>query len=187
MKFITIFSVLFVSVMAKSCIHEWRIYHGTTEPLLYGVFVGNFQSNNPAFIGRGIHENLRVTGRIQTVNPPGLYHVSFGKIHHIPKGVEYLVKNPNYDYKWISSSNGEYVENAISPGYTPGLELHFVGRMKIDGRTYYGKVLPNVGMYYEDGNQKEVLASQYQIIVCNNPTMDNFGRALPIVLKSQQL
>ena len=104
-----------------------------------------------------------------------MYHISFGAVHYIVKGVEYLVKNPNYDYKWISSNNGEYVEDAISPGYTPSRELEFVGRIKINRRTFYGKILPNVGMYYEDENQKEALTSQYEILVCSIPSNDNAG------------
>ena len=131
------------------------------------MFAGNYSAGNPSFIGRGFYEDAQVTGRIQISSPAGLYHIYKGSIHYIVNGVEYLVKNPSYDYTWIPSGNGEYVENAISPGYTPGREVHFVGRIQIDGRTFYGKMLPNVGMYYEDADQKEILAKKYEIIVCN--------------------
>ncbi|XP_070492428.1 uncharacterized protein [Chironomus tepperi] len=170
MKTLYIFYFFVASACAKSCVHEWRSYHGTGEPMVYGVFVGNYNTGIPAFIGRGSYDDLRVTGRIQMSDPKGMYHVSGGSIHRITGGLEYLVKNPNYDYKWIPSANGEYVEDAISPGYTPGREVHYVGRIKVDGRTFYGKMIPNVGMYYEDGNQKQALTSKYELIICTVPS-----------------
>lgn len=156
-----------LGIIYNPSVHEWRSYHGTKEPMVYGVFAGNYNAGIPSFIGRGIYKDAFVTGRIQISSPSGLYHIFEGSIHYIVKGVEYLVKNPNYDYKWVSSGNGEYVDDAISPGYTPGREVHFVGRIQIDGRTFYGKMIPNVGMYYENANQKETLAKKYEIIVCN--------------------
>lgn len=134
--------------------------------MVYGVFTGNFNTGIPSFVGRGSYDDLRVTGRIQTTDPKGLYHISGGSVHHIVNGVEYLVKNPSYDYKWVPSVNGEYVEDAISPGYTPGREVHFVGRIQIDGRTFYGKMIPNSGLHYENASKKEIVAQKYEILTC---------------------
>ena len=154
--------------MRYSSVHEWRSYHGTLEPMYYGLFVGNFNTGIPAFVGRGSYDDLKVTGRIQTKEPTGLFHVSgMGAVHHIKGGLEYLVKNPNFDYSWVPSVNGEYIDDAISPGYTPGREVHFVGRIEIDGRTFYGKMIPNVGMYYEDASQRTALDKKYEILVCH--------------------
>ncbi|XP_070492432.1 uncharacterized protein [Chironomus tepperi] len=166
MRTLYIFYFIVASIYAKSCEHEWRSYHGTNEPLVYGVFVGNFNTGIPAFVGRALYDDMIITGRIQTSDPAGLYHVSAWSVHHIVNGVEYLVKNPNHEYKWIASTDGQYVEDAVSPGYTPGRGVSFVGRTKIDGRTYYGKVIPTAGMHYEDGNKREVATKKYEILTC---------------------
>jgi hypothetical protein len=148
-------------------VHEWRSYeHGSQEPLVNGLYVGNFNQGIPAFVGRGVYDDLRVTGRIQVSEPSGLYHPSATRVHYITKGAEYLIKNPNYNYSWVSSSNGDYVDDAVSPGYTPGRETHFVGRIKINDRTFYGKMLINVGMYYENANNAEVHTSTYEVLTC---------------------
>ncbi|CAG9798216.1 unnamed protein product [Chironomus riparius] len=166
MKVLFLICFLIVEACSKNCVHEWRSYHGTLEPMYYGVFVGSFDTGVPIFVGRGSYDDLKVTGRIQTTHPTGLYHISGGSVHHIKSGMEYLVKNPNYDYKWIPSINGEFIEDAISPGYTPSREVHFVGRIKIDGRTFYGKMIPNVGLHYENANGDEIIAQKYEMLVC---------------------
>lgn len=147
-------------------VHEWRTFNGNRDPEIDGIYVGLFKVGIPSFVGRAHYDRQFVPGRIQTSSPYGLYHPSAWSIHHITTGVEYLVNNPNYDYSWVDSTNGEFVENAVIPGYTPGRDMWYVGRIKEGDFTYLGKVHRGAKMHYEDANDAEIPTACYQVLVC---------------------
>jgi hypothetical protein len=132
-----------------------------------------FKDDIPSFVGRAHFDGQFVPGRIQTVSPFGLYHPSGFRIHHITENVQYLVKNHEYNYHWMRSKNGEFIENAVHPGFTPGRSLWYIGRIKNGSHTYLGKVLRGHSMNYENENGDEISGlKEYEVLVCTPPHVD---------------
>ena len=118
------------------------------------------------YIGRSIYDGIYVVGRIQKINPWGLYHVSAWKTHRLTNNVEYMKRSPGYNFYWVQSQNGADVPHSITPGYTPGRVSTYFGRVKINGRTHLGKIIPGGNMHYEDVNGNEVPISKYEALTC---------------------
>jgi hypothetical protein len=68
----------------------------------------------------------------------GLYFEYGAAEHLITTGVEYYAKEPTCDYKWVPSSNGQNVENAIQFRSSP--YTFYPGRTFSFGSTQVGKV-----------------------------------------------
>lgn len=132
-----------------------------------------FKEGITAYVGRGIFDHQFVPGRIQVVQPTGLYHPSAWSIHRIVDSAEYLVNNPSQSYEWIDTKNGDAVEGAVIPGYTPGRNLWYIARVQIGDFTYLGKTHQGSNAHYEDGNAKEVPINHYQVLTCSIKSEDS--------------
>lgn len=95
----------------------------------------------------------------------GLYFVYGLKRHFITSGVEYYAKEATCNYKWVSSSKGQVVPNAIQFKSSPF--TFYVGRTRSHGSTQVGKVaLQHKKMYYAHGSEVYRTAS-YDVLVCD--------------------
>lgn len=108
---------------------------------------------------------------MQFKNPYGLYHPSDWRINRVLDAAEYLVKNDSQNYEWVPSSNGNEVINAVIPGHTPGKRMYYIGRIRQNGYTYLGKVFGKwdggEGIFYENGSDQEINASNYEVLTCS--------------------
>lgn len=146
--------------------HEWRKFNYDQEPEIDGFQVGLFKPGIKSYLGRGWYWSAKLPGRIQTVGDIGCKIVSDWRVKSPDRDIEYLVKNPQYNYKWVNSSQGEDVENQILVSRRMEGGFWRVGRV-IEGEfTYIAKIFPG-GAHYENGDGREMMADNgYQILTC---------------------
>lgn len=94
----------------------------------------------------------------------GLYFEHSHKEHYLTSNIEYYAKEEDCTYKWVPSSNGEVVANAIqfrSPPFT-----FYPGRTNAFNSVQVGKVtLEHRVMYYAYGG-KGYSVRTYEVLVC---------------------
>lgn len=130
------------------------------------VTAGDMLPGVKIYLGRTLYYGIYVVGRIQQISPWGLYHVSAWKTHRLTSNVEYMKKSPGYTFNWVQSQNGVEIPNSIIPGYIPGHQPCYFGRVKINGRTYLGKIIRGENMHYENENGNEVPIAKYEVLTC---------------------
>lgn len=150
-------------------VQKWEKYEtGSKDPHTLGYAVGFFKPNVMSYVGYGTFEGRIVPGRLQTVEPSGLYYPANWKINYIPNDVYYLLDNSTQTYAWVEAFNGWEVENAIVVG-----EKHKrsnIVRIEKGDFVYMGKTHLNANAHYEDEHDKEVPIKQYQVLTCTvNP------------------
>ena len=155
------------------------------DPATFGISAGLNEFGKTSYVGRGRYFGQLAPGRLMieatSAYEPALYLAWDTSSHVITKGVEYYAKESRCDYKWVPSSNGEIVPNAImfrSLSFT-----FYVGRTKSFNSVQVGKVsLEHHTMYYAYGS-KAYSVKNYEVLVCNKklePTIStNVAPATP--------
>jgi hypothetical protein len=127
---------------------------------------GLFKDGVQALIGRTVFDGKRVPGRVQTIEPSGIYHPSAWAVNRIVSSDnEYLV-NSNFNvFEWVPSQNSQAVNRSVR---ADGQDTFTIGRVRKGAYTYLGKVSDYTnGIFYEDENDKEVYsANNYEILTC---------------------
>jgi hypothetical protein len=80
----------------------------------------------------------------------------------------YLAKRRNHNYKWVPSQDGKVEPFAIDvTGSSTGVATN-VGRMRQNGTTLLGNVIPSMSlMYYVDENGvSKSVSSGYEVLTC---------------------
>ncbi|KAG5676535.1 hypothetical protein PVAND_006361 [Polypedilum vanderplanki] len=155
------------------CGQEWKKYKLDSAPTTDGFAIGTYKDNIISYIGRGTSKCINncdyEIGRIQ-INPQssaGVYYIDYflktEKFDNLT--AEYLVKNPNYTYNWIPSSNGMQVKNALEI-QKEGNFPFYIGITKINDNIFIGKVKPGEGLFYTDLNGNLSITSSYQVLTC---------------------
>jgi hypothetical protein len=135
-----------------------------------GISAGKNNLGKSCYIGRGLHNRQMVPGRLM-VEPTqsaavGLYIEYALKEHFLTSNIEFYAKEPNCNYKWIPSSNGQDVTNAVqfkNDSYT-----FYMGRAFLHGSTQVGKVvLDHRVMYFAFGG-KGFATATYEVLTCES-------------------
>lgn len=103
------------------------------------------------------------------------------RVRHPDRDIEYLVKNPNYNYQWVNSSAGEDVKNQLLVGRRVEKGFWRVGRIVEGGFTYIAKIFPG-GAHYESGEGREMVAESYQILTCTPENQEDIKDTEILVL-----
>lgn len=144
---------------------DWKPFNGPSGPLVDGISAGLFVDGKDSYVGRGTVYGQLAPGTLliedSIVRKAGLY-IEHSYINHlITLNVEYYAKNPACNYKWVESSNGQTIFNAVnynSDGYTM-----YVGRIFDDDSWHVGKVPIETGIiYYGEGKS----SARYEVLVC---------------------
>ena len=144
---------------------DWQPFSDVETIKIYGLSAGLDSLGNEIYIGRGTYSGYLTPGRLvpQTVGTrtPGVYVEFNGLERQITTNIEYYAKNLTCNYKWVASSNGAIVANAIS-FLSFDSTTYYVGRVIAGGSLHLGKVLVTLNMIYENGT----IASSYEVLVC---------------------
>lgn len=82
----------------------------------------------------------------------------------ITSKLEYYSKNPSCYYKWVPSSDGKTVVDAVET--VTGSIIYYVGRVFAHGSLQVGKVFVTRGMFYaHNGRGYKVLT--YEVLICD--------------------
>lgn len=147
---------------------EWKAFSDPNEPARDGISAGLNQHGKDCFVGRATYNRQLAPGKLM-IEPmkayaAGLYFEYGHKEHLITSGVEYYAKEPTCDYKWVPSSNGQVVRNAVE--FTSSSYTFYVGRAFLQGSTQVGKVtLEHRVMYYAFAGKGHATAS-YEVLIC---------------------
>ncbi|KAL7015048.1 hypothetical protein ACKWTF_016260 [Chironomus riparius] len=105
------------------CDLTWKRYdpfYDPHAPEKDGLLLGNYIDGSPIYVGRGSSTYFRkytFPARVyinESNSKSGIYVVSYPNEFCDTSGTaEYLVTNPDYDYKWIASSEGQMEMNAV--------------------------------------------------------------------------
>ena len=148
-------------------VSDWSSYSDPSGPISNGLSAGLDSLGNEIYIGRGTFNGYLTPGRlaIKTVctKTPGVYVEFDGIERQITTNIEYYAKNPKCNYKWVPSSNGATVSNAIMI-QTINSVTYYVGRVLAGGSLHVGKVFLNYKMIYESG----LVTSTYEVLVCES-------------------
>ena len=119
---------------------------------------------NEIYIGRGPVDGIVMPGPLFIQNSgnklAGLYVEYLRLERRLTTNIEYYSINPMCDYKWLPSSNGTKVINAI----IANPNKYYVGRVKVDGLYQIGKVLLNRKLFYGKGFSR----SSYEVLTCDS-------------------
>jgi hypothetical protein len=159
------FQILITFFLQLFLVLTWRPFNGDYQPIIDGISFGQRGSGFDSFIGRTRFFNGFQIGRID-VNNPNIYFLYDGSEISTNETVEYLSRNQNYSYEWISSSNGSQVEHAVTMN-VPRSSNQFVGRVKVGGIAFLGAVVKSLGglVYADDGGVIK-FSSIYEVLIC---------------------
>jgi hypothetical protein len=83
--------------------------------------------------------------------------------------VEYLVKNPQFTYKWQRSKSGKKIMKAMELQDQGQWPTH-IGLARINDHTFIGKVRHGEDLNFIDQNGKQRSTSSFKILTCTSPT-----------------
>ena len=145
---------------------DWKSFSDPVAAKNDAFTAGIDSQGNRIYVGRGIWNNMLTPGRlfVETVgsNAAGLY-VEFGAAERkITTNIEYYVNNPSCAYKWVVSSNGAVVANAVQ---VVGTKTYYIGRVYDQNTLNVGKVLPGSKLFYGN-NGLGFFKTAYEVLVC---------------------
>ncbi|KAG5667784.1 hypothetical protein PVAND_015754 [Polypedilum vanderplanki] len=147
------------------CASKWKIFPENSSFLYDGVEINGQKSDMFSYIGRMNEGKFIIPGRIDIKTSTSV--ISFNRNQMNSTKIEYLAKSHNQNYSWIKSSNGQAVKSAVS--ITEINEWPFlIGKSKINGKFYVGKVLPSIGLKFIDRYGNEKYTKFYEVLVCNS-------------------
>lgn len=86
------------------------------------------------------------------------------EMKRIEHRVEYYSKENECEYKWINSSDGNQVENAISVESLG--KTYYIGRVLFMDSYHLGSVLLNYTYVYYNFNDETKSSSTYEVLTC---------------------
>lgn len=121
-------------------------------------------------MGRGTYNGLTSPAElIISGSRSGLHFPYAGQVYRVQNDIEYYAKDPNCDYKWVSSEDGNTVAKAIKfsrrVSNTP--YTFYVGRIFVQQGFHVGKVRLERGVIYYGYQGKEHSSSTYQVLICD--------------------
>lgn len=152
----------------------WKPFNGAASLRLKGLSAGQDSLGQEVYIGRGYYRDELAPGKLLIDAPTayrgvGLYVENSRAEQFITSNKEYFEKEPTCEYKWVASSNGQRVTNAIE--YTTHQFTFYVGRVFAQGSVEVGKVPSSTKtMYYGKGHQ----INSYEVLTCEKITPGNF-------------
>lgn len=153
---------------------SWQTFDAEDSTFLSNaVRVGSFAPGVTSFIGRHFVNGEVQIGRIQLVEPTGLFYSIDGEIKFTEASIEYLVADK---YTWKNSSNGNYVKDAVPIGSTSKNQLpYYIARYNVNNQFHVGIVIRILGiMHYSDENGIERSTDCYEVLVCSSSEEGNF-------------
>lgn len=115
---------------------------------------------SPIYVGRVYHDGDCL---IAKVIPSKKFAYACKNGHEISK--QYFEFLCNESVRWVSSSNGQIIENALNGGATMDGETLYIGRGIHEGSLTVGKVHPSHGCLYIPFGGREVSLKQYETLV----------------------
>lgn len=100
----------------------------------------------------------------------GLFYPYGGSEYHITDNIEYYAKEPSCAYRWVNSSKGADVPNAVN--FTSGFHTLYIGRVDFRGAKEVGKVALLYKKMYVAFEGKEYEQSEYEVLVCDEKVED---------------
>ena len=128
---------------------------------------GEDSEGNELYIGRGYFYETSAPGRLlfedTVTKSAGLYVEFRNKEHQVVSDIEYLALNPACTYRWVASSSGDIVSNAIE---ITSVKTSYIGRKFALGSMHVGKVLLGSRMFFGlDGIGYST--NTYEVLVCD--------------------
>lgn len=146
---------------------DWKPFNGPKGPQTDGLSAGQDDQGRECYIGRGTYQRQLAPGKLLIEGDVGLYIEHSHNEHRITSNVEYYAKEPTCNYKWVPSSKGEAVVNAVQ--YNGTTHIFYVGRTFASNSMEVGKIhLGEPRLHYGKGHQIEL----YEVLVCDPPVND---------------
>ncbi|KAG5667334.1 hypothetical protein PVAND_015317 [Polypedilum vanderplanki] len=140
------------------CGQVWKQFNNTS------LKIDGFKVGSTNFIGRSCGHKL---GRAVDAGVYFIDKLTKSEGFDNSSTASYLVKNSNYNYTWIASTNGHKVPNALeqhSEGHFP----FYIGTIRVNSQDFIGKVLPGQGLICIDANGKLKSSSSYFVLTCTS-------------------
>lgn len=84
------------------------------------------------------------------------------KVEKATNGIEFLKKNPDYNYQWVNAEEDICINNAVSVA-----GKYYIGRTTSGANTYLGRVdMGENGMKHENEHGLEIVTNHYQVLTC---------------------
>ena len=155
-----------------------------------GLSAGLNEFGTEVYVGRGMFAGQIAAGKLinqGTASYVAALYLEYGQMENVlTQGIEYYEKEENCTYKWIPSSKGEIVLNAIqywSKGYT-----FYVGRTSAFNSIQVGKLplnFANVMYFCHEGVGHEV--DTYEVLVCEKENLAEKELKLKIRMLEDQI
>lgn len=150
---------------------EWKQYDGPSGPMKDGFKAGLTEDGKDIYIGRSIYDGEKAPAKLLIESTAeynaGLYFPYGGLEYHITENLEYYAKEPTCDYKWVKSSFGGVVSNAVEYDYS--LKKFYIGR---SSDKKIGKVVLLYKKMYFSHEGKEYERDFYDVLVCDEKVDD---------------
>lgn len=152
----------------------WRSYSHPCLPARDGISAGLNEFGRHSYVGRGTYEGQLAPGKLMTEPngyAAGLYFAYGDNEIVITSEVEYYAKEPPCDYRWVPSSNGQIVSNAIQLTSHP--YTFYVGRIHTFDSIQVGKVTLEHRVMYYAFNGRSHRTANYEVLTCVRITQAN--------------
>lgn len=140
---------------------KWKSLLSNASFIYDGIETGNKKSEIFSYIGRIKTDNIFTPIEIS------LKFAQQYPTNNVNSSIEFISKSPAQTFAWIKSSSGAVVKNAISINEVNNWPF-YIGRIKVNGNFFIGKVLPSVGLKYTDKYKIEKIVKLYEVLTCES-------------------
>ena len=152
-------------------ISDWETYNNDDAPSKNGISAGKNHLGEQIYVGSAIYSNEKAPAELVVDGENRGIHFSYGgKVHHLTSDLKYYVKENTCDYQWVSSSNGEIVENAIDTKDSYENVKFYAGRIYDHDSYHVGKVSFAYKDFFYGYKGVEKSSNTYEVLVCNKVT-----------------
>lgn len=146
---------------------EWVQYYNDDQPSIDGIFVGDNVNGDAVYVGLIDHDGRAAPGQLILSGPrKGFYLGYAGRLIKRTSGIKYFKKESGCDYKWIQSSRGERISNAVFS--SNNRFTFYVGRIFSGGVYHAGRVaLHHNDIRYAFNGKESRSKTDYEVLICD--------------------
>ncbi|KAG5667267.1 hypothetical protein PVAND_015254 [Polypedilum vanderplanki] len=148
------------------CINNWQPYKNDDAPAKNGISAGEYDCNNTAYVGKANPSMTYSPGRLQIIDPKGVYVTESRKeILITDNSSYYLADNLNYSYYWVNFQE-KLPENAVFVRSDGPIAIA-IARVSLNGHMTIGYTIQPLALFPTNDGQSDEYVSDFEVLVCD--------------------
>ena len=153
-------------VLIFSNLTDWKPWSPRSRtPVIDGISAGLNEHGEESYIGRGPIMGWIIPGKILLEGSAAFYVTGGPTEHVVTQGVEYFSKDATCNYKWVQSSTGIVIPNAVKYRHKD-MTFH-ITRVQLVDSMQIGRINGDTKIMYYGYRGQALEATEYEVLVCD--------------------